>query len=56
MKRILNCVKSYVINYTKSLFNYIKNLFKNLLDEPLTKREYVFIVLITLLIIRLITL
>ena len=56
MKRILNCVKSYVINYTKSLFNYTKNLFKNLFAEPLTKREYALIVLIALLIIRLMTL
>ena len=52
MKRILD----YVINYTKNLFNYIKSLFKNLFDEPLTKREYAFIVLIALIIIRLITL
>ena len=52
MKRILN----YVINYTKSLFNYIKNLFSELAREPLTKREYALIILIALLIIRLMTL
>ena len=52
MKRILD----YVINYTKNLFNYIKNLFSELAREPLTKREYAFIVLIGLLILRLITL
>ena len=59
MKRILNCV-NYVINYTKNLFknlfNYIKSLFSELAREPLTKREYAFIALIGLLILRLITL
>ena len=40
----------------KRILDYVKNLFKSLFDEPLTKREYILFVLIVLLIIRLITL